>query len=765
MPIIGNVGRRSFKVRFLNVSIHVVLILGAVTMVYPLLVMLSSSVKSAVDSKNLSAIPEYFYDSDMLYRKWIEAKYNELVREQGYCYRDKALAFEYVSPPEKTVAQRYEDWTEFVLANKEKLNEEHYSLGSSSGEKMKPEIHRNFINALKAEAGVDGDINGLNDKYSTNYVEWDALKVIPINLLYRGTKTGFNPFIRRYLDFGAKQGQEHRNYYSLDSFFVEQRLKIKYGRDVRKMNQRLGMGFRSWAEVTLARTAPDDGLREDWIFFVKKRLGLQYITVSDAAVSDYREFLKDKYKKISLYNTRYGAAVGSFEDISMPAEIPFSGTASADWSYFVESVAKVEHLGINSTEFMYRDFLRAKYKTVKDLSEAQNFGIASLDELKLTPKLPEGNVVWEDDWIEFVDKVDRSWVHPDYAASGDWLDYIAKPYTREKEINVEAMNAAFGTKYSDPKREVTVPAAMPENPKLAGLWRKFVDEVCPKKLLVLDIVKAETAWRNFIRSRHANADELNRSYGWYPAGFHKVNIPTPDIDWFLFQQVKRHAFWEFFTRNYAVVAEMMIYSGRAVVNTVIYCGLMIIAALIVNPMAAYALSRYKPPSQYKLLLFLMLTMAFPPMVLGIPNFLILRNLKLLNTFAALVLPAMANGYQIFLLKGFFDALPRELYESAQIDGASEWTMFWHITMATSKPILAVIALGAFHIAYANFMLAFIVCQSPKMWTMMVHIYQLMQRSCQGVSFAALVVAAIPTLIVFIFCQNIIIRGIVVPTEK
>ena len=94
-------------------------------------------------------------------------------------------------------------------------------------------------------------------------------------------------------------------------------------------------------------------------------------------------------------------------------------------------------------------------------------------------------------------------------------------------------------------------------------------------------------------------------------------------------------------------------------------------------------------------------------------------------------------------------------------------MFWRITMATSKPILAVVALSAFTLAYGNFMLAFIVCQSqnPKMWTMMVHIYQLQQRSNMGVSFASLVIAAIPTLLVFIFCQNIIMRGIVLPTEK
>jgi multiple sugar transport system permease protein len=144
---------------------------------------------------------------------------------------------------------------------------------------------------------------------------------------------------------------------------------------------------------------------------------------------------------------------------------------------------------------------------------------------------------------------------------------------------------------------------------------------------------------------------------------------------------------------------------------------------------------------------------------------LLRDLNLLNTFWALVLPGAANGYAIFLLKGFFDSLPRELYESAQIDGASEWTMFWGITMSLSKPILAVIALGSFSSAYGAFMFALIVCQNEKMWTIMVYLYQLQLKFSQPVVFASLLVAAVPTLLVFIFCQNIIMRGIVVPVEK
>lgn len=127
----------------------------------------------------------------------------------------------------------------------------------------------------------------------------------------------------------------------------------------------------------------------------------------------------------------------------------------------------------------------------------------------------------------------------------------------------------------------------------------------------------------------------------------------------------------------------------------------------------YALSRYKPPSAYKVLLFLMLTMAFPPMVAQIPAFLILREFGLLNTFWALILPGLANGYSIFLLRVSFDSLPKGLYESAALDGAGELRIFWQITMSLSKAILAVVALGAFTTAYANFMMAMLICQDEK----------------------------------------------------
>jgi ABC-type glycerol-3-phosphate transport system permease component len=197
----------------------------------------------------------------------------------------------------------------------------------------------------------------------------------------------------------------------------------------------------------------------------------------------------------------------------------------------------------------------------------------------------------------------------------------------------------------------------------------------------------------------------------------------------------------------------------------VLCALAVAMAIFVNPLAAYAMSRYRLRGTYNILLILMATVAFPPMVTLIPKFIMLREMNLLNTFAALVLPFAANGYLIFLLKCFFDSLPRELYEAAAIDGASELRIFWQITMSLSKPILAVIALEAFNAAYTMFLYALIVCPSEDMWVQTVWLLQFQNRASTGAMFASVLITCIPTLLIFIFAQRVIMRGIIVPTEK
>ncbi len=365
-----------------------------------------------------------------------------------------------------------------------------------------------------------------------------------------------------------------------------------------------------------------------------------------------------------------------------------------------------------------------------------------------------------DVWSSYV----RHSLHPQFVTVAEAGRVRWTAFLNEKHGNIGNLNRLYAGEFNAfadvpfPNDRVHASAELTD-------YLLFVSspEHIPTDLLRIDT--PEIRWSSFLRSKYETLDSLQTAHGRIYSSFATVPMPQREAD---YQHciansgaLKRRFMW----RNFQMVFEYILLYGHGIRNTLIYCALSIALALLVNPLAAYALSRYNLPSQYKILLFLIATMAFPGVVTMIPNFLLLRDLGLLNTFAALLLPGMANGYAIFLLKGFFDSLPKELFEAADLDGATEWQKFWIITMNLSKPILAVIALGAFNGAYANFMYAFILCQDRSMWTLMVWLYQLQQFSSQGVVFASLIVAAIPTLLVFVLCQNIIIKGIVVPTEK
>lgn len=359
------------------------------------------------------------------------------------------------------------------------------------------------------------------------------------------------------------------------------------------------------------------------------------------------------------------------------------------------------------------------------------------------------------------------WIRLAPEAGVDWQAFL-----RVRHGTIQTLNQLAGTSFSSFEK-VPFSTELPDRGQLMIDWNAFLQgwqapesgETFRVSMNSISLMDAQFLFRKFLDNRFQKPENFARHAGYPVRSFSEIAAPFGAADFETFQTEKDAIKWEFTVRNYRSVWGFLAVNGRGIWNTVIFCTLAVGAALIFNPLAAYALSRFKPPLTYKLLLFLMLTMAFPPMVTQIPVFLMLRQFDLLNTFAALILPGLANGYSIFLLKGFFDSLPRELYESSEIDGASEWVIFSQITMSLSKPILAVIALGAFTGAYSAFMFALLLCQDQKMWTIMVWLYQLQQRSGEGIVFASLLIAAVPTLLVFLFAQKIIMRGIAVPVEK
>ena len=374
---------------------------------------------------------------------------------------------------------------------------------------------------------------------------------------------------------------------------------------------------------------------------------------------------------------------------------------------------------------------------------------------------------------------------PGEAADADWQAFVCTAYPRRLlRLSPTPELCAQWARYleqtcrtlSDYARLTgrPLPESWGEIPLLpyenSPLWRGFVGTLTFSDLTPCS---PEAAWQAWLKRRYGTLEALRAVYrdarGKPCTAADWRDVPPPQAQAFAvtFADFGAALLWRDITANYRTVCEVLFLRGDAWWNTLVLVALTILATLTVNPLAAYALSRFRLRHVEGILLFLLATMAFPAAVTAIPGFLLIRELGLLNTFAALVLPSVANGLSIFILKGFFDALPRELYEAAAIDGANEWQIFRRITLPMAAPILAVNALNAFVAAYNSWEWALLVCQRQSHWTLSVWLYQ-MSRSFAGtpwVVMAGFVLVSIPTAIVFLLCQRVILRGIVLPSMK
>ncbi len=764
MPIIGKVGTRSWKGRTLHTSIHVILLLGAITMIYPFMIMISSSFRSNVDASEFILLPKYFRDDEVLFKKYVESRDNENSSFFQDQYRGRFPSFAQLTFPVSPNKPLYDDWNQFITQYPERDTIFNYLVAEHFSKGIYTRNERAFRNIMKKEN--KGDLQRFNERYKSQASSWDEVKIEERDPLFRNFTGEYMGLLSGFERFRHSVPIWQRDYSSVDGNFITSELFQEYGENLAFMNEKLGTGFVSWNDVTLSRRVPNDALKPYWLHYVRKVQNVHHIGVDASAVGLYRSYLKDKYGDISLLNTTYHSSYSSYTDLEIPKVLPRTGALMVDWIFFIENIAPENALYIKSVEFAYRDWLKNKYRDITALNrEYFDQLYPSFSSFRLSETMPEDNIALQRDWLDFVHhKMDEKYLGVQTTSQTEYISFLKTLYPgADSTLDVAAMNNALGTQY-EKEIDVYPSPTLPENKDYKMIWLIFVKQKVDGKYLKLSLL-AEKEWQAYISSKYKDIASLRKAYHLEYQSFETVPLDNWNIDYFLFRDHQSDIFWEMTKRNYQKVLDLMLYNGRAILNTLIYCLLAIFTALLVNPLAAYAMSRYKMRSTYKILLVLMLTMAFPPMVMGIPNFLMLKHLNLLNTFWALILPAAADGYFIFLLKGFFDSLPKELFESATMDGAGEFRIFWQIAMSLSKPIMAVIALGAFNDAYRNFMFAFIVCQDEKMWTMMVHIYQLMQNSSPGVGYAALVLAAIPTFAVFAFFQNIIIKGIVVPTEK
>ncbi len=201
--------------------------------------------------------------------------------------------------------------------------------------------------------------------------------------------------------------------------------------------------------------------------------------------------------------------------------------------------------------------------------------------------------------------------------------------------------------------------------------------------------------------------------------------------------------------------------GRFFVNSLFVSITVTLGQVLTSSLAAYAFARLRFKFRDQLFLGYLATMMIPGTVTMIPVFILIKKLGWIDTYAALILPGMFSAYGTFLLRQFFLSIPKDLEESAVIDGASKLTIYWKIIMPLSKPALATLTTFVFLWVWNDFMWPLIVTNSMEMKTLPVGLsaFQGLYTTNWTLLMAAAVIVLIPVLILYVFNQRYFIKGI------
>jgi multiple sugar transport system permease protein len=204
--------------------------------------------------------------------------------------------------------------------------------------------------------------------------------------------------------------------------------------------------------------------------------------------------------------------------------------------------------------------------------------------------------------------------------------------------------------------------------------------------------------------------------------------------------------------------------AKLLFNTFYYAVGALMFQLVLDTAAAYALSKLRPVFGNLILGMMLATLMIPAIVLIVPQYvtvidLPILHINLLDSPFAIWLPTVANAFNIFLLKRFFDSIPEELMSAAAMDGATPLRTLWSIILPMSRPILGVVSIFAVTAVWKDFLWPKLVMPSPDTRTVSVGIYAFAGGTPQNVVIAAAVIAAIPTVVFFLIFQRNIISGL------
>ena len=204
-------------------------------------------------------------------------------------------------------------------------------------------------------------------------------------------------------------------------------------------------------------------------------------------------------------------------------------------------------------------------------------------------------------------------------------------------------------------------------------------------------------------------------------------------------------------------------------NSLLYTVTVVIGVLLVASMAAYAFSRFQFPGKNILFLIIISTMMIPIPGSFIALYVLLNKLHLVNTQLGYILPQINGGLAlgIFLLKTFFDDLPKELEDSARIDGCGRFRVYWHIALPLARPALAVLAIFNILAVWNEYLLAMLVLSGKNLMPLQrgLMVFQGAHITQYPLLMAGIVITVLPVLVIYLMLQKHIIKGITAGAVK
>ncbi|MCB9453569.1 MAG: carbohydrate ABC transporter permease [Anaerolineaceae bacterium] len=215
-----------------------------------------------------------------------------------------------------------------------------------------------------------------------------------------------------------------------------------------------------------------------------------------------------------------------------------------------------------------------------------------------------------------------------------------------------------------------------------------------------------------------------------------------------------------FTDLFAKLTNSGIPVSRYLFNSILITLVTVVASILVSSAAAYSLSKKRFKLKQMLFAINNVALMFVPIAVTIPRFLVIQKLGLLDTFWVHILPVLAMPVGLFLLKQFIDGIPDEVIEAAQIDGASDFWIYWRIILPMIRPALATIAILTFQAAWNNADISTLYINTESLRTLAFYLSTLTSTTSganvvagQGVAAAAALIMFLPNLVIFIFLQG------------